>query len=140
MRSRADSAFGLALRAAYAVQFAEQIVHFALRHCGVPMYASFLGLARLELIAKSAFLGYCVTGMDCKLCGTCCVAPDISSIGKKLGERCVNLSADGLCAIYDERPAVCRHYRPDDICTMIAAPTLAERVSRYHALFGLDEG
>ena len=115
-------------------------MHFALRHCGVPMYASFLGLARLELIAKSALLVGNDMVMECNQCGTCCVAPDISSIGKNVGERCADLSAEGLCAVYDKRPEVCRRYRPDEICTMIAAPTLTERVARYRALFGLDEG
>jgi uncharacterized protein len=75
--------------------------------------------------------------MECKGCGTCCVAPDISTLRKKPGERCRHLGDDLRCAIYDERPAVCRGYRPDEICAAIAAPTLAERVARYLELFGI---
>ena len=79
----------------------------------------------------------------CLRCGTCCVAPDIASLGKPLGVRCRHLGGDGLCAIYAERPAVCRGYRADEICRVIAAPTLEGRVANYLALFGLtgaDDG
>ena len=62
--------------------------------------------------------------MDCSGCGTCCVAPDISAVGKKVGERCRHLTEGLRCGIYEERPAVCRGYRPDEICSKIAAPTL----------------
>jgi uncharacterized protein len=75
--------------------------------------------------------------MDCIKCGTCCTAPDITTLGKPLGVRCTHLGDEGLCTIYEERPAVCRGYRSDGICLEIAAPTLAERVERYLALFGL---
>jgi Fe-S-cluster containining protein len=51
---------------------------------------------------------------------------------------CIHLDASGLCTIYDERPAVCRGYRPDAICSMVAAPTLEERVEKYLELFGLE--
>jgi uncharacterized protein len=74
--------------------------------------------------------------MECGKCGTCCTAPDIRVLDKPLGVQCTHLGNDGLCAIYDERPAVCRGYRPDEICEMIAAPTLAERVANYLELFG----
>ncbi|TSK07511.1 MAG: YkgJ family cysteine cluster protein [Geobacter sp.] len=76
--------------------------------------------------------------MECSGCGTCCVAPDISALGKKVGERCPHLAEGELCGIYAERPAVCRGYRPDDICRSVAAPTLEERVTRYLELFGLE--
>lgn len=75
--------------------------------------------------------------MDCSGCGTCCVAPDISTLGKKAGERCRHLGSDLRCAIYQERPAVCRGYRPDEICRAVAAQTLEERVARYLELFGI---
>jgi Fe-S-cluster containining protein len=54
--------------------------------------------------------------MDCRIgCGACCIAPSISSPipgmpdGKPAGVRCVQLSADRRCLIYDDprRPAVC---------------------------------
>ncbi|UFS71609.1 YkgJ family cysteine cluster protein [Geomonas sp. RF6] len=74
--------------------------------------------------------------MECLRCGTCCVAPDISALGKRIGERCPHLSDDLTCADYGNRPAVCRGYRPDEICRMICAETLEERVEKYLALFG----
>jgi len=77
--------------------------------------------------------------VDCLKCGTCCTAPDIRALNKPLGVRCVHLGKDGLCVVYEERPAVCRGYRPDEICTRIAAPTLSERVGKYLELFGLQE-
>lgn len=75
--------------------------------------------------------------MECLKCGTCCTAPDISSLGKPVGVACAHLLASGLCGIYDERPAVCRGYKSDDICRLIAAPTLNERVENYMRLFEL---
>jgi Fe-S-cluster containining protein len=75
--------------------------------------------------------------VECRRCGTCCVAPDISSLGKEWGTPCQHLGGDNLCSVYGERPKVCRGYRPDEICAMIVAPTLAERVERYGLLFGL---
>ena len=75
--------------------------------------------------------------MECRKCGTCCTAPDIATLGKPLGVRCRHLDENGLCAIYEERPAVCRGYQSDGICREIAAPTLAERVENYLGLFGL---
>lgn len=77
--------------------------------------------------------------MECIRCGTCCVAPDISALKKPLGVRCVNLLGNCCCSIYEKRPPVCRGYRADDICAMVSAPTLDERVGRYLALFGLAE-
>ena len=77
--------------------------------------------------------------MDCLKCGTCCTAPDISTLRKPVGVKCPHLGADGLCEIYATRPAVCRSYRPDEICLQINAPTLTERVTNYVHLFGLAE-
>lgn len=75
--------------------------------------------------------------MACRQCGTCCTAPDIAALGKPLGRRCPHLTDDLHCGIYADRPAVCRGYRPDELCRQIAAPTLEERVAKYLALFGL---
>jgi Fe-S-cluster containining protein len=74
---------------------------------------------------------------ECRQCGTCCVAPDIASLDKPLGVRCSHLGEDLRCLDYGERPAVCRGYRPDELCGQIAAPTLEGRVARYLALFDL---
>ncbi len=76
--------------------------------------------------------------MDCARCGTCCVAPDITALGKPLGARCPHLGEDLLCRQYESRPAVCRSYRPDELCLRVRAPTLEQRVARYLALFGLS--
>ena len=75
---------------------------------------------------------------DCRRCGACCVAPDIAALAKPLGVRCPHLGPDLRCTIYDQRPAVCRGYRPDDLCDLIDAPTLEERVIRYLALFEIE--
>lgn len=77
--------------------------------------------------------------MNCLRCATCCTAPDISSLAKPIGVSCRYLDAQGLCSIYSRRPAVCRGYKPDEICQVIAAPTLAERVKKYLRLFSLEE-
>ena len=64
--------------------------------------------------------------MACRAgCGACCIAPSISSPipgmphGKPAGVRCIHLTPDYMCALYDkpERPAVCNNLRPaPDIC------------------------
>jgi uncharacterized protein len=76
---------------------------------------------------------------DCSRCGTCCVAPDIAALDKPLGVRCLHLTEQNTCGIYESRPPICRAHRPDEICQTIAAPSLAERVERYLALFGLAQ-
>lgn len=77
--------------------------------------------------------------MTCTRCGACCVAPDIAALDKPLGMRCPHLTADNLCGIYDRRPQICRDYAADEVCRLIEAPTLEERVQKYLALFGLEE-
>ena len=77
--------------------------------------------------------------MECLRCATCCVAPDISTLGKKAGEACPHLQETLSCSIYQDRPAVCRGYRPDEICKIVAAPTMNERVAGYLALFGMEK-
>lgn len=76
-------------------------------------------------------------GGVCLQCGTCCVGPDISSLGKSIGVACCFLDSGMLCSIYADRPDVCRRYMPDEICRLVAAPSLEERVERYLCLFGL---
>ena len=75
--------------------------------------------------------------MDCMRCGACCVAPDIAALDKPIGVRCRHLTDELLCAIYGQRPAVCRAHRPDEVCLRVAAPTLEERRACYLVLFGL---
>ncbi|HCK08864.1 MAG: zinc/iron-chelating domain-containing protein [Gemmatimonadetes bacterium] len=75
--------------------------------------------------------------MTCTQCGACCVAPEITSLGKPAGERCRHLLPNNRCEIYERRPLVCRQYAADEICLEIEAPTLGERVGRYQAIFEL---
>ena len=75
--------------------------------------------------------------VECTKCGACCVAPDISSLGKPLGVRCPHLTAENLCAVYEDRPQICRDYAADWLCERIAAPTLDERAQKYLEIFGL---
>jgi hypothetical protein len=77
--------------------------------------------------------------VECTRCGACCVAPDIAALDKPLGARCPHLTGEALCAVYDHRPQVCRDYAADELCRRIEAPTLALRVARYLALFGLED-
>ncbi|MEB3196634.1 MAG: YkgJ family cysteine cluster protein [Candidatus Sericytochromatia bacterium] len=78
--------------------------------------------------------------ITCVACGACCVAPDISTLCKPLGQPCRHLGADQLCRIYDDRPPVCRNYQPDAICLEVAPlPTLEARVARYLAIYGLAD-
>ena len=73
----------------------------------------------------------------CWSCGVCCVAPDIAALGKAIGVPCPNLQADNRCAIYADRPKVCRDYSADELCFAVDAPTLDERVAKYRAIFDL---
>ena len=53
--------------------------------------------------------------------------------------RCCHLTADNLCAIYEQRPEICRAYRADELCERIQAPTVEERAARYLELFQLGD-
>lgn len=75
---------------------------------------------------------------QCVACGACCAAPDISTLAKPLGVPCEHLKPDMRCAIYAERPTVCRNYQPDWVCAEVAPlPTLGERVQRFLEIYGL---
>lgn len=67
------------------------------------------------------------------------MAPDIAALDKPLGLRCPHLTSENLCAIYERRPQICREYQPDQVCLMVEAPTLEERVAKYLALFALTD-
>lgn len=60
--------------------------------------------------------------MDCRPgCGACCIAPSISSAipgmdgGKPAGVRCIHLTGDMRCAIFNDpgRPAVCELFKAE---------------------------
>jgi hypothetical protein len=77
------------------------------------------------------------TPIPCFRCGTCCIAPDISTLSKPVGVRCRHLREDRLCGIYPERPAVCRAYRPDEICVALQCLAPDKRVAYYLEQYGL---
>ena len=61
--------------------------------------------------------------MECRVgCGACCIALSISSPipglpgGKPAGVRCLHLTEDHRCGIYDspDRPLVCARLRPNE--------------------------
>ncbi|MHB9130930.1 MAG: YkgJ family cysteine cluster protein [Armatimonadota bacterium] len=74
----------------------------------------------------------------CFRCGTCCIAPDISTLGKPVGVPCPHLREDRLCGIYPERPLVCRDYRPDNICVILQQLPVEQRVEYYLSIFDLS--
>jgi uncharacterized protein len=76
--------------------------------------------------------------MECKKCGTCCIAPDISTLLKGRNQRCVHLTADMLCGIYENRPAVCKAYTPWELCEKVQDPDLEVRVKKFLEAFGMD--
>ena len=62
--------------------------------------------------------------MECRAgCGACCIAISISSPilgmpdGKPAGVRCIHLSDDGLCALFNmaERPKVCGAFQAEEM-------------------------
>ena len=73
--------------------------------------------------------------MDCRIdCGACCIALSISSPipgmpdGKPASVRCVQLSHDNRCLIYDkpEKPVVCSNLRPlEEMCGRTSEEALA---------------
>jgi Fe-S-cluster containining protein len=64
--------------------------------------------------------------MEChKNCGVCCIL--FSSDWKKAYEPCEHLTEDRRCAIYDERPEVCRNLKARKIMCG-DNPTEAEQI------------
>ncbi len=74
-------------------------------------------------------------------CGACCIAPSISTPipgmpqGKPAGVRCVQLTDDHRCLLFDrpERPEVCVRLRPtEEMCGSSREQALAylERLER----------
>lgn len=77
--------------------------------------------------------------IPCFRCGTCCIAPDISTLGKGVGIPCPHLREDHLCGIYPARPAVCRNYRPDEICLALQQLPPSARVAFFLETYGLTD-
>lgn len=78
---------------------------------------------------------------ECRVgCGACCIALSISSPipgmprGKPAGVRCVHLTDDYRCAIYNTRPAVCRRWRPSrEMCGATREDALRYLAALEHA-------
>jgi uncharacterized protein len=49
-------------------------------------------------------------GKACGSCTMCCSALEIAELKKPAGPSCVNCSRAGGCAIYPDRPQVCRDF------------------------------
>jgi uncharacterized protein len=74
-----------------------------------------------------------IPGKSCGSCTLCCSALEIVELKKPAGPKCGNCLASGGCAIYAERPGVCREFeclwlternlppnmRPDRIGTLL---------------------
>ena len=73
--------------------------------------------------------------MECKKCGTCCIALDISTLGKPMGVPCKYLGKDLLCSIHETRPDVCRKYTPWEICDLVEGMELDDRVKKMMSIF-----
>jgi len=78
--------------------------------------------------------------IECIKCGTCCIAADISTLNKPLGVRCQYLTDDNLCSIYEQRPRICRDYKPDEVCLAIRGlKSQTERIRKFLEIYGLLE-
>jgi hypothetical protein len=56
------------------------------------------------------------------------VAFDISVLKKPAGTPCSELTPDGKCGNYANRPEVCRAFKPDELCTLVSTLPLKEKV------------
>ena len=95
-----------------------------------------MGLLAWPIICASCFLFNCRrNNLDCRIgCGACCLALSISSPipgmpnGKPAGVRCMQLSPDNRCLIYDkpEKPVVCSNLLPlEEMCGQTSKEALA---------------
>ena len=75
---------------------------------------------------------------QCQKCGTCCTAPDISTLHKPPVTRCPYLTPDNRCSIYETRPDVCRNYTPWELCDTINSAPPEERVRVFLEAFGME--
>ena len=75
--------------------------------------------------------------IECMMCGACCTAYDISTLKKPAGVPCVNLLSTGLCGDYENRPEVCRRFKPDEICLEIAPLSAENKIKRIMEIYEL---
>jgi Fe-S-cluster containining protein len=74
--------------------------------------------------------------ISCFACGACCVAFSISTLNKPSGEKCKNLTGEGLCGIYEKRPKVCSDFAPDEICVLISSLPFDQKVNVLQKIYG----
>ncbi|MCD8567600.1 MAG: YkgJ family cysteine cluster protein [Geovibrio sp.] len=75
--------------------------------------------------------------IKCLMCGTCCIAFDISVLGKEAGVPCAHLTADKKCGIYEDRPWGCKGYKPDELCVLFSTLSEEERVRLLRKIYGV---
>ncbi len=75
--------------------------------------------------------------IECTMCGACCIAFDISVLGKKAGEPCAHLTAGRQCGIYENRPWGCKGYRPDELCILFSSLSEEDRVRLLQKIYGV---
>lgn len=73
------------------------------------------------------------------MCGACCVAYDISTLKKPAGTPCKFLQADGKCGNYENRPQVCRSFKPDEICALISTLDFNDKIKVIKKIYGISE-
>ncbi|UOD35576.1 YkgJ family cysteine cluster protein [Deferribacteraceae bacterium V6Fe1] len=77
--------------------------------------------------------------IKCFMCGACCVAYDISTLKKPAGTPCEFLCKDGKCGNYENRPKVCRDFKPDEICVLISTLDFEDKVKVIQRIYGISE-
>lgn len=81
-----------------------------------------------------------ITHMKCRTdCAACCIAPSISSPipgmqnGKPAGMRCIQLTDDNHCKIFDStlRPRVCSSLQPSEEMCGTSASEALEKLTQW---------
>jgi Fe-S-cluster containining protein len=73
--------------------------------------------------------------MICDSCGACCIIFDISTLNKAAGTPCPHLDGNRRCAIYEERPPVCRAFKADEVCERIASLPFEEKLREMQKIY-----
>ncbi|MGA1863288.1 YkgJ family cysteine cluster protein [Deferribacter thermophilus] len=76
--------------------------------------------------------------IDCFQCGACCYFFDISTLKKPALCKCNHLRDDGKCAIYKDRPKVCRDFQPDEICVLISTLCFEDKIKVLKKIYGVE--
>ncbi|KAA0258625.1 YkgJ family cysteine cluster protein [Deferribacter autotrophicus] len=76
--------------------------------------------------------------IDCLKCGVCCYFFDISTLKKPALSPCKHLGEDGKCKDYENRPAVCRDFQPDEICVLISTLSFEDKIKVMKKVYGIE--